>query len=44
MKALYLRGGIRPADTRDIFWCAAVAFNIIMLLYVITEARFSARN
>lgn len=34
----------KPDDTRDIFWCAAVAFNIIMLLYVITEAWFSARN
>lgn len=44
MKALYLRGGIRPADTGDIFWCASVAFNTLMLLYVITEAWFSARN
>lgn len=35
---------IKPADTRDIFWCAAAAFNTLMLLYVITEAWFSARN
>ena len=35
---------IKPADTSDIFWCAAVAFNTLMLLYVITEAWFSARN
>ena len=35
---------IKPADTGNIFWCAAVAFNTLMLLYVITEAWFSARN
>lgn len=34
----------KPDDTRDIFWCAAVAFNTLMLLYLITEARFSTRN
>ena len=35
---------IKPADTRDIFWCASVAFNTLMLLYVITEVWFSTRN
>lgn len=48
LAALFIAGLLvhltKPADTRDIFWCAAVAFNVLALLYVVTEAWFSGRN